>query len=442
MDLLQAFISQNPDNNFFHYLNEGDNGTKYSLTNQFILLEKMWKVPLSSLYLFTKMYDNRLWEFPTNELCEGLIYLFRELGITKINELAAGNGLLSARLKYYTNKLDYDLKISTSDGTLKQFGDHHFTYTNVKPLNICTWNKSEPIIISWIHHLFENELLFSIKNYQQDYIFLIGQHPDRDDYGNNHSIYFHRNILSCGYDFIIIPFKQISQMDYYSYDYLRNNTFIDSKTCVTLYYRKDIELDVTNIVESLQMNNSDFFGSYLNKNKEYYAQDKQLLYITGQVIDNYKQNNFIDLDPMIITGLKKYLSIRSINEYRQSVSAFLLPVEDNLIHILDPYWGVPKIKQVVGRAIRTHSHKNIIYHNVNINDKCTKVIKHLDKLFLSITKCHIDKSKSSFIDKPFGKHFYFNDKIIKEKYYNPKPSKKMIREKYHNPKSSKKLYRY
>nr|QZX42695.2 hypothetical protein [Mimivirus sp.] len=171
MDLLQAFISQNPDNNFFHYLNEGDNGTKYNLTNQFILLEKMWNIPLSSLYLFTKMYDNRLWEFPTNELCEGLIYLFRELKITKINELAAGNGLLSARLKYYTNKLDYDLKISTSDGTLKQFGHHNFTYTNVKPLNIYTYNKSEPIIISWIHSLFENELLFSIKNCKQDYIF-------------------------------------------------------------------------------------------------------------------------------------------------------------------------------------------------------------------------------------------------------------------------------
>ncbi|ANB51054.1 hypothetical protein [Powai lake megavirus] len=442
MDLLQAFISQDPDNNFFHYLNEGDNGTKYSLTNQFILLEKMWKMPLSSLYLFTKMYDNRLWEFPTNELCEGLIYLFRELDITKINELAAGNGLLSARLKHYTNKLDYDLKISTSDGTLKQFGDHHFTYTNVEPLNIYTYNKSEPIIISWIHSLFENELLFSIKNYQQDYIFLIGQHPDHNDYGNNHSIYFHRNILSCGYDFIIIPFKQISQMDYYSYDYLRNNIFIDNKTCVTLYYRKDIELDVTIIVESLQKNNSDLFGSYLNKNKEYYAQDKQLLEVTNKIIDNYKQNNFIDLDPIIITGLKKYLSIKSRNDYRQSASAFLLPVENNLIHILDPYWCVPKIEQVVGRAIRIHSHKNIIYHNKNINDKCTQVIKHLDKLFLKITKCHTNKSKSSPIDKPFGKHFYFNDKIIKEKYYNPKPSKKMIREKYHNPKLSRKIYRH
>ncbi|AVG46709.1 hypothetical protein [Acanthamoeba polyphaga mimivirus] len=388
------------------------------------------------------MYDNRLWEFPTNELCKGLIYLFRNLNITKINELAAGNGLLSARLQYYTNKLNYDLKISTSDGTLKQFGNHNFTYTNVKPLNIYNYNKSEPIIICWIHSLFENELLLSIKNYQQDYIFLIGQCPDNDDYGNNHSIYFHRNILSYGYDFIIIPFKQISQMDYYSHDYLRNNIFTDSKTCITLYYRKDIEINVTDIIESLQINNSDLFGSYLNKNKEYYAQDKLLLDITNKNIQDYVQNNYFNLDPTIITGLKKYLSIKSRNDFQQSVSAFLLPVQDNLIHILDQYWSTPKIKQVVGRVMRTSSHKNIIYHNANINDKCTKIIKHLDKLFLKITKDNINKFKSSFIDKPFGKHFYFNDKIIKEKYYNPKPSKKMIRENYHNPKLSKKIYRY
>ncbi len=228
-------------------------------------------------------------------------------------------------------------------------------------------------------------------------------------------------------------------MDYYSYDYLRNNNYICSKTCVTLYYRKDIGLDVINIVESLQKNNSDLFGYYLNKNKEYYAQDKQLLNITNQVIDTYKQNNFIDLDPILITGLKKYLSIKSRNDFRQSVSAFLLPVQDNLIHILEPYWSVPKIEQVVGRAIRINSHKNIIYHNENVNDKCTRVIKHLDKLFLKITKDNINKSKSSFIDRPFGKHFYFNNKIIKEKYYNPRPSKKMIRENYHNPKSSRKF---
>lgn len=380
MDFLRAFISQDPDNNFFHYLNEDDNGTKYNLTNQFILLEKMWNIPLSSWYLFTKMYHNRLWEFPTNELCEGLIYLFRSLKITKINELAAGSGLLSARLKYYTNKLDYDLKISTSDGTLKQFGNHSFTYTDVEPLNIYNYNKSEPIIISWIHSLFENELLLSIKNYKQDYIFLIGQCPDNDDYGNNHSIYFHQNMLLNDYDFIIIPFKQISQMDYYSHDYLRNNIFTDSKTCVTLYYRKDLELNVTDIVESLQINNSNLFGFYLDKNKEYYKQDKQLLDVTNQNIQNYIQNNYLNLDPIIVNGLKNYIAIKSRNDLKQSVSAFLLPVQDNLIHILEPHWIQPKLKQVVGRAIRTHSHKNIIYDKRDSNNE------------------YIDKSKLSFID--------------------------------------------
>ena len=94
MELLEKFISQDINNNFLHYLNFKDNGSKKYITNQLIFLEKLFDIPYGNLFLFTKMFDNKVWEIPTNELSEGLVRLFDRLELTKINELAAGNGLL------------------------------------------------------------------------------------------------------------------------------------------------------------------------------------------------------------------------------------------------------------------------------------------------------------------------------------------------------------
>lgn len=236
MNMLGEFISQDLGQNFLHYLNYGDNGSKYNLTNQLVALEKLWDIPSGNMFLFTKMYENKVWEIPTNELCEGLIRIFDHLKIKNINELAAGNGLLSARLKHYAEKLNYELEISTSDGTTKTFGNHPFTYTKVKEFDIKNFNKSESIIISWIHCQFENELLSVVEQFKNDYIFLIGEEPDNEDYGNNQSNIFEKKIFSYGYSKITFEFQQISQMDYYQYDSIRNDIYNENKTCVTLYF--------------------------------------------------------------------------------------------------------------------------------------------------------------------------------------------------------------
>ncbi|BCS83688.1 hypothetical protein QLL95_gp0435 [Cotonvirus japonicus] len=306
--MLKAFISQDPRDNFLHYLNENDNGTKQNLTNQLIFLERKWIVPCSGIYIFTKMFDNKIWEIPTNELCEGLIYLFKHLDISIINELAAGNGLLSARLKHFANKLNHELDITTSDGTSKVFGQHKFTYTKVDDLNVYDYDKSEPIIISWIHALFEKELLFSVKKNLQDYIFLVGQHPDEGSHGSNHSFLFHREILSYGYDFIVLPFKQISQVDYYSFDRIRRDIYNESRTCVTLYYRLDKKLIVVKAIAYLKDNHIELFGNYMEKNVEYYRQDGILVRISDENIEKYIKNNFHDLKLQYVLGLKNYVS--------------------------------------------------------------------------------------------------------------------------------------
>ncbi|AVG46749.1 hypothetical protein [Acanthamoeba polyphaga mimivirus] len=311
MNIIDNFISQDPDNNFLNYLNHGDNGTKYSLTNQIIALEKELDIPCCGLYLFTKMFDNKIWEIPTNELCEGLIRLFDYLKINKINELAAGNGLLSARLKHYANILNYKLKISTSDGTNKMFGDHPFTYTKVKDLDIKYFDKSEPIVVSWIHNIFENELLSIVKKYENDYIFLIGEHPDVNDYGNNHSNYFDKEICSYGYNSMIFEFKQMSQMDYYAADDIRTDKYTESKTCVTLYYHRSKILDIWFVKDLLMKNYPQLFGTYLRKNKEYYDQDKILIDLSNKKIMDHSLDNFENFNPILTKGFQDYWTIKS-----------------------------------------------------------------------------------------------------------------------------------
>ncbi|AQN68716.1 hypothetical protein [Saudi moumouvirus] len=330
MNMFDVFLSQDSDHNFLHYLNHDDNGSKYNLTNQLVSLEKLWDIPCGNLYLFTKMYDNRIWEIPTNELCEGLIRIFDLLKIKKINELAAGNGLLSARLKHYAKKLDYELKINTSDGTNKIFGNHPFTFTKVKTLNIRDFNKSEPIVISWIHSKFEDELLSVVEKNQNEYIFLIGEEPDKEDYGNNQSYLFDKKIFTFGYSKIIFEFKQVSQMDYYLHDSIRGDIYNENKTCVTLYYHKSKILNVWFVKDLLIKNHPQLFGKYLRKNKEYYNQDLKLLNISNKKIEEYALNDYKDLDPLLIKGLKNYMLIKSRQNISKSfqsypLSSYLLP---------------------------------------------------------------------------------------------------------------------
>ncbi|AGF84887.1 hypothetical protein QJ854_gp895 [Moumouvirus goulette] len=323
--MLGNFISQDPDNNFLHYLNHDDNGSKYNLTNQLIALEKVWDVPCGNMYLFTKMYENRIWEIPTNELCEGLIRIFDCLKIKKINELAAGNGFLSARLGYYAKKLDYELEIRTSDGTNKIFGNHPFTFTKVKDFNIRWFNKSEPIIISWIHSHFEDELLSVVEEYKNEYIFLIGQEPDNEDYSNNQSNIFEKKMFSYGYSKITFEFKQVSQMDYYLHDHIRSDIYNENKTCVTFYFHQSKISNVWFVKDLLTRNYPQLFGKYLRKNKEYYYQDKNLLDLSNKKINEYVSNDYQGLNPLLAKGLKNYMDTKKRQNTFRPFQSYPLP---------------------------------------------------------------------------------------------------------------------
>ncbi len=307
MELLEKFISQDINNNFLHYLNFEDNGSKKNITNLLIFLEKLFDIPYGNLFLFTKMFDNKVWEIPTNELCEGLVRLFDRLELTKINELAAGNGLLSERLKHYSEKINTGLKIKTSDGSSKNFGNHEFTYAKVSELDISDFDESGPIIVSWIHSFFEHELLSCVKKHNNEYIFLVGEHPDSNDYGNNHSMYFHNKMYSFGYQHQLIEFQQISQMDYYTYDKIRSDIYNENKTCVVIYYKTHLDSKVAIIIDTLKQNYPKLFGKFLNKNKEYYDQDKILLEISKNKINEYFSYCHDDLCLLLIDRYKNLI---------------------------------------------------------------------------------------------------------------------------------------
>uniref|UniRef100_A0A6G6ADW2 Uncharacterized protein n=1 Tax=Borely moumouvirus TaxID=2712067 RepID=A0A6G6ADW2_9VIRU len=367
--MLTAFISQNPENNFLHYLNKDDNGTKYNLTNELISLENKWNIPCSAIYLFTKMFDNKIWEIPTNELCEGLVHLFKGLEINKINELAAGNGLLSARLQFFSQKLDHNLDISTFDGTSKVFGEHTFTYTKVIDANVSDYNKSEPIIISWIHNMFEKELLHCVKKYSQDYIFLVGQYADTGSYGSNHTYLFHQEMLSNGYHFTILPFKQLSQLDYYKHDKIREDIYNDSRTCVTLYYKSSKKILVEQVVNSLKNNHHSLFGNHIKKNKKYYFQDEKLVRMSDTNFNSYIKNNYQGLNEEYIFGIKNY----TIEKLKLFNEEFLDDPESYLYNELYSPTGLFKynFKNIFGSftCATLKLSANIPIWNINANDR-------------------------------------------------------------------------
>lgn len=303
-ELLTALISTNPTKNLLHYLNTDDNGTKHKLTDELIKLEKCWNISMSALFIFTKLFPNKIWEIPTNELCTGLINLFKLLEIKKINELAAGSGLLSARLKYWSKTLKYSIKIDTSDAH-KFFQISSFKYTNVHNISIKDCNNNNPLIISWVHHTLEYELGNLIYYKRPRYIFLVGSHPDSKNFGN-HSYNFHELLLKFNYEFVIMPFKQISQGDYYKYDEIRTDHYNQSKTCVTFYFQNDVVNFVKNVLKKFRKENVELFGEYLAKNFEYHEYDTKLMVQSMNEIQKYYLNPNAEIPKILMDGLYNY----------------------------------------------------------------------------------------------------------------------------------------
>jgi len=146
MDFIEAFISKNSENNFYHYLLK--NGAKAEIDNTILEIETLFPdEPLCFQKIMIRRYSNKIWEIPTKELCNGFLKLLKFLNITKINELAAGMGMLSALLSYYVKENNYQISINAySKYNCNFLEDNRFTYYPVQNKKFKDYETSDPIV--------------------------------------------------------------------------------------------------------------------------------------------------------------------------------------------------------------------------------------------------------------------------------------------------------
>lgn len=276
MDFINAVISKDPENNFYHYLLE--NGTKLQLDEKIVSIEKIFdSEPMCFQKIMIRRYSNKIWEIPTKELCIGLIKLFKYIGINKINELAAGMGMLSALLSHYAIELNFQLEINASTKYNCNFlEDNRFTYYPVQDKKFKDHKSDEPIIISWVHPDNEDKLLDMISDNKPKYVFLLGEHiSPYSDQTVCQSKFFHQSMLEYGYSCTIIPFKQVGQMDYITNDKYRPDVGLYSRSTTVMYSIKlfDPDCSIEDIVGKENL------GIWLELTEEYVEQDIHLSFI-------------------------------------------------------------------------------------------------------------------------------------------------------------------
>ena len=259
---IDAFNSENDDDNFSHYLYH--NGSYDQLIVTIRQLEEEDEKFLLSDFL---VIDNthKLFEIPTKELCIFLTQLFKLLGVDAINEVASGSGLLSAMLKMYLK-----LNIVTSDKYSNLFGiSRTWSYVPVLDKSFDDLTSYEivgkPLIISWMHSSSEIEFLRMIDKLCPSMVIHVGEHN-----GCCYGLEFKEKMHRLGYTFFyLVPVKMISKMDYFKH----NTIYAKCKTirsCTTIFSKTEIPILGDNMLLHFDEN---LFGTYENLTDEYALQD-------------------------------------------------------------------------------------------------------------------------------------------------------------------------
>ena len=218
------------------YLRNGDNGSYSNLKSLLIQFEKMDLFPEHYIFNLTLRDDKRgygFYEFPTNELCSSLASIFKYLNIKKLNEVAAGSGLLTARLRDFT-----DVQISPSDSKLFCTSCNLKTFIEVHKINFRKINNSHTILISWLHADCENEFIEMINKNKPLHILHLGDTAGGCCYSDD----FLTEMKKSGYNHFIVPLKMISKADYFTYDKIRPKQGDSSRTALTLLSKEDINI--------------------------------------------------------------------------------------------------------------------------------------------------------------------------------------------------------
>lgn len=380
-DWIKFFASEEKNSNFLCYLNE--HGSQDHLVHLLNRLEESWpNVSLVTSYIFTRCLNNKVWEIPTNELCQGIIQLCKILEIKTIHEMAAGMGLLSARI----NALTSELKCVTTNSKKKTFGIGEYTFADVMDVPIGEINDSESdmFVVSWPHGTFETDLLKTIRKHSKDYVMIVGEATkvystnvgDRcivTSYGNTLSSEFQPQMKSMGYDFVYLQFKQLCFLDNFTHDKVRK-TPNSSRSITTLYFKSTLRTKVFTVIEDLRKNNPQWFSEettddIVNRAKSYFEHDKQMIKEMNQFIDGPEQKNFSHwLDHIVNNGayckirLTKYGDIQYVPtkpiQFSKSWDNDRYKLREPVITTsnLEPLFSSPyETKQILGRVLRSQN---------------------------------------------------------------------------------------
>jgi hypothetical protein len=269
MNFTTAFKSIDPNNNFLHYLT--NNGTKEKIEKDLIKLENENNDAKIIQNFLTKNHTNKVWEIPTDELCNGLLNIFDYLKLNNVNELGAGMGLLTARLQQVASNNDKfkNLYFNAFSKNNDSFIDTDFTYCSIKLETFKEYKSSDAVIVSWLHSDFDDELFEALMKNNVQYLFLVGEGQG----GSCFSKKFNNNMLNNGYKCYQIPLKQVSQIDYYSKDKFRKKLHIDSRTCTIIYSKNNLDDLMNNMNLIIGKEN---LGNFLELSDEYAMQDLML----------------------------------------------------------------------------------------------------------------------------------------------------------------------
>lgn len=204
-----------------------------------------------------------IYEVPTDELCKSLLGMIHHLGVRRVLEVGAGTGLLSARLKQVGGCIPGEskssstlaLNIETSDACDEKYGFGNvakITYTEVArktfeqitsdPLmKSCRYDPPERrmgLIISWLHSSSEESFLKMIGQIHPRYVWHIGTLDGEVCYSTK----FLGVMAAQGYAHMVVYAKQLSQLDYFYYDKIRQPG--NSTGAISFFYKRS-DLSIT-----------------------------------------------------------------------------------------------------------------------------------------------------------------------------------------------------
>lgn len=230
-----------------------------------------------------------IYELPTNQLLIIIQFICQFIKINYIEELAAGQGLLSHMLKF---KLGNDFVVNASDGIRSMETSNKNKFYDIENkmfLNYCLDNnfdfKDKLLIISWMPFYDFNDFKYLLNKKTPNNIIIIG---------DNHKLIID-NLKILNYKYCIIHAKQLCFKDYF-----KNNIFSTNSKSSILFATNDNNIDIKSLLLNLKLKFNDcLFNNTQKINDKIIIQDNinkiGIEFILDKINDNIELKKIVDI---------------------------------------------------------------------------------------------------------------------------------------------------